>query len=80
MKRRSTALQELGERLLALRPAVRATLDLPPELEEALAFHDTLTKHEARRRQRQYVGRLMRELEPEAAEAAEAALARLAGR
>lgn len=59
-----TALQVLGEALLEL-PADRlARLDLPETLIEALREARRLTKHEARRRQMQYIGRLMRDVDP----------------
>lgn len=64
-KRDSTAMQERGEKLAALSPAMRAKLPLPPELREALALFPSLSTHEARRRQLQYIGRLMREAEEE---------------
>lgn len=60
-KRESTALQNLGEELAKLKPAERARLPLTPELVEALTELDRLTNREAVRRQKQYIGRLMRE-------------------
>lgn len=58
------ALQELGVALVALEPARLATLDLPEKLAEAIAFARRTTRHEARRRQLQYIGRLMRDIDP----------------
>jgi ribosome-associated protein len=64
LKREMTALQGLGEALLEL-PADRlARLDLPDTLADALREARRLTKHEARRRQMQYIGRLMRDIDP----------------
>ena len=65
-KRASTALQNLGEELAALKPADRQKLDLPPELAEALEMLDRITDREARRRQKQFIGKVMRgvEIEP----------------
>ena len=63
-KRDMTALQSLGERLVTLDAGRLATLDLPERLIDALALARTLTRHEARRRQMQYIGRLMREVDP----------------
>lgn len=60
-KRDSAALQLLGERLLALSSSFRARLPLPPDLAQALAAHSGIKTHEAKRRQMQYIGRLMRE-------------------
>jgi ribosome-associated protein len=57
-------LQALGEALVALDRSRLATLDLPERLADAIAQARTVTKHEARRRQMQYVGRLMRDVDP----------------
>jgi ribosome-associated protein len=64
LKREMDALQELGETLVALDAARLATLDLPERLVDAIALARGITKHEARRRQMQYVGRLMRDVDP----------------
>lgn len=64
-KRASTALQKLGEELAELSPVQRQELPLPPELMDALAMHDAITDREGARRQRQYIGRLMREVDAE---------------
>ena len=60
-KRDSAALQARGEELALLPPARQALLPLPPDLAEALADFRTMSSREARRRQLQYIGRLMRE-------------------
>lgn len=60
-KRESLALQKLGEELAAMPQAERAELDLPEELREALDMHDRISDREGARRQRQFIGRLMRE-------------------
>jgi ribosome-associated protein len=58
------ALQALGERLAAL-PADRlAKLSLPEDLAQAIADYRRFTKWEAKRRQMQFIGRLMREVDP----------------
>lgn len=62
-KREMTALQEKGEKLANLPDAQFARLmelDLPEELKEALGEYRRLSKHEAIRRQAQYIGKLMR--------------------
>lgn len=64
-KKKAQALQLLGERLVALTDAQIDTLDLMPELNEALKMARQMTKHGARRRQMQYIGRLMREIDPD---------------
>lgn len=56
-------LQALGEALVALDRSRLAELGLPERLSDAIALARTTTKHEARRRQLQYVGRLMREVD-----------------
>jgi ribosome-associated protein len=60
-----SALQALGERLLDLDAVRIAELDLPEQLVEALQAARRITQHEARRRQLQFIGRLMREVDPE---------------
>ena len=64
------ALQALGVELVALDPARLATLGLPERLVDAIALARTLHRHEARRRQLQFVGRLMRDVDPEPIRAA----------
>jgi ribosome-associated protein len=63
------ALQDLGETLTELKPERLAALALPERLAEAIATARKLTRHEARRRQMQFVGRLMRDVDPVAIEA-----------
>ena len=58
------ALQALGVELTALDPARLATLALPESLVDAIAHARTLSRHEARRRQMQFIGRLMRDVDP----------------
>jgi ribosome-associated protein len=60
LKRDMTALQRLGADLAALGDKVVKEAGLPPEVEKALLLIKTMTKHEARRRHMQYVGKLMR--------------------
>ena len=64
------ALQDLGEQLVALEPTRLAELELPERLVDALVLARSITKHEARRRQMQFVGRLMRDVDPEPVRAA----------
>jgi ribosome-associated protein len=58
------ALQDLGEALIALDATRLATLDLPERLRDAIEHARTITRHEARRRQLQYIGKLMRDVDP----------------
>lgn len=57
-------LQDLGAALVALDPPRLAGLDLPERLADAIALARTIRKHEARRRQLQFIGRLMRDIDP----------------
>jgi ribosome-associated protein len=58
-------LQALGAELARLSEAQLASIELPEELREALLEAKRISSHEAKRRQMQYVGRLMRDLDPE---------------
>lgn len=59
-KREVLALQEIGEVLVEL-PAIQlAKIPLEPKLAEAIATARTLKSREAKRRQLQYIGKLMR--------------------
>jgi len=64
-KRDMHALQDLGVELVALDAQRLAKLDLPERLVDAIALARTITRHEARRRQMQYIGRLMRGVDAE---------------
>lgn len=75
LKRESTELQKLGEELLTLRPNLMARLDLSDKLVDALAEARRITNFEGRRRQMQFIGKLMRQLDPQVLEAIRAALA-----
>ncbi len=60
-KRDSSALQALGERLVALTRDKLAQLPLSERLLEAIQEAQRITAHEGRRRQLQFVGKLMRD-------------------
>lgn len=62
-KRESTALQDLGTELVALSKERLAKIDMPERLRDALLEAQRMTKHEARRRQMQYVGKIMRDVD-----------------
>jgi ribosome-associated protein len=68
-------LQSLGVALVELPPGQLDTLALPTALAVAVREARRITSHEARRRQLQYIGRLMREVDPEPIRAALAARA-----
>lgn len=70
----SDALQDLGEALLGLRPKLLERLQLPEKLMDAFAEQKRLSNFEAKRRQMQFIGKLMRKLEDSQVEAAKAAL------
>jgi len=57
--------QALGEALLTLRADLMARLDLPEKLRDAIADAKRITNFEGKRRQMQYIGKLMRPLDPE---------------
>jgi ribosome-associated protein len=65
LKKESAELQKLGEALLTLRADLYERLALPDALTNALDELKRITNFEGRRRQSQYVGKLMRNLEPE---------------
>lgn len=64
------ALQALGAELVDLPKARTDAIGLPDALNRALADARRFTAHEARRRQIQYIGRLMRDIDPEPIRAA----------
>ncbi len=64
-KRQMEDLQELGEALVKLPQSQFEQLALPEDLRAAVADCRRFTKHEARRRQMQFIGRLMRGLDAE---------------
>ena len=74
LKKESTELQKLGEALLTLRAELFDGLELPEGLVTALEDLKRITNFEGRRRQLQYVGKLMRGLDPETLQAARDAL------
>ena len=73
-KKESDALQALGEALLELHAKTLQRLNLPEKLTDALAEYKRLTSFEARRRQMQFIGKLMRKIEDEDVAAIRAAL------
>jgi ribosome-associated protein len=74
LKRESDEQQKLGEDMLTLRNDVMARLELPEKLMDAVAEAKRLTDFEAIRRQMQFIGKLMRKLQPETLDAIRAAL------
>ena len=72
-KREMTDLQDLGAALVKLSREQLARIDMPESLREAIEACRPITKHEARRRQHQYIGKIMRNIDaaPIAAQLAE---------
>ena len=63
LKRESTELQKLGEDLLTLRVELMTRLALPEKLTEAVAEAKRISNFEGKRRQMQFIGKLMRKLD-----------------
>jgi ribosome-associated protein len=64
LKKESDALQKLGEDLLTLRAELMTKLELPERLVEGVAEAKRITNFEGKRRQMQFIGKLMRKLDP----------------
>lgn len=69
-KRAAEALQQLGVKLIALRDIELDALTLPEELLAAIREARRLNSRAALARQRQYIGKLMRDVDPEPIERA----------
>ena len=63
LKREMTSLQELGAQLAALSKERLAKIEMPERLRDALLDAQRFTRHEARRRQMQFIGKLMRDID-----------------
>ena len=63
-KQEMTALQSLGAKLVDLPESQIAELPMEERLRDAVLNAKRITSHEAKRRQMQYIGRLMREIDP----------------
>jgi ribosome-associated protein len=74
LKRESAELQKLGEALLTLRADLMQRLALPEKLADALGEAKRITNFEGKRRQLQYVGKLMRQLDADILQAVRDAL------
>lgn len=74
LKRESDELQELGKELLTLRGDLFNRLNLPDKLVEAITEAKRITNFEGKRRQMQFVGKLMRKLELDVVQAVRDAL------
>lgn len=76
MKKQMNDLQDLGVQLTKLSTETLKKINLPEELLEAVLAHKKITSNGALKRQTQYIGRLMRDIDPAPIEAY---LARLRG-
>jgi ribosome-associated protein len=63
-KRRQLELQELGEQLIALNDSELSSLSLEERLETAVRNATRITSRGALRRQKQLIGKLMRDMDP----------------
>ncbi len=63
-KRESHDLQKVGAALVDLSTDRLDRMGLPEKLLDAVKACQGITRHEARRRQMQYIGKIMRELDP----------------
>lgn len=64
-KRDMAALQELGTELVMLNADQLAQIELPERLHEAIADAQRIRDFEGRRRQMQFIGKLMRDIDPD---------------
>jgi ribosome-associated protein len=69
-KRAALRAQDLGERLIALRESELQALQLPETLYEAIRLAQRIQARGGLARQRQYIGKLMRDIDPAPIEAA----------
>ena len=69
-KREAASAQDLGTRLIALKESELVALDLPETLLDAIMLAKRITSRGGLARQRQYIGKLMRDLDPAPIEAA----------
>ena len=70
LKKEATALQKMGEKLVTLSDDQLSHMELPTMLINAIQAVRTIKSHGARRRQMQYIGTLMRNVEVEPIEQA----------
>jgi len=76
-KRDAAAAQDLGTRLIALKESELTALELPETLLDAILLAKRITSRGGLARQRQYIGKLMRDIDPVPIEAALSAESRL---
>ena len=64
-KNEAKALQKLGEQLVALSSEQLESIDVSDDLRNAVIFAGKIKSHGAKRRQLQYIGTIMRDIDPE---------------
>jgi ribosome-associated protein len=64
-KREMNALQDLGSRLLEFSAEALERIDMPEDLKRAVREAKAMKSHEAKRRQMQFIGALIRQADPE---------------
>ena len=74
LKRESAELQKLGEELLTLRADLLERLELSEKLKDAVLEAKRITNFEGKRRQMQFIGKLMRLVDPAVLETVRSAL------
>jgi len=65
LKRQMSELQKLGEQLVAEARDRVKRVPMPEDVRDAILMCQTITNHEGRRRQMQFVGKMMRKLDEE---------------
>ncbi len=70
LKKQSTALQMLGENLIKLTEGELASIPIPDELQKQIALAKRISHNSGKRRQLQYIGKLMRKIDTAPIEAA----------
>jgi len=65
LKRAMHELQDLGEQLLAMPDSRLDRIEMPERLREALAAYRTTRSFEGKRRQLQFIGKVIRSVDPE---------------
>ncbi len=65
IKNEANELQRLGERLISLTSQQLSCIDIPEELKDAVLAAKTISSNKAKRRQHQFIGSLMRQIDPE---------------
>ena len=63
-KKEALELQDIGERLVGLSAEQLKDMDLPPDLYQAVTFAKTIKSRGALKRQMQFIGTIMRTIDP----------------